>query len=231
MAAVPDDRFDAVIVAAGSGTRLGFSTPKAFVPVAGKPMLQHSVEVFSAHPSVSRLILVVPASLVDETERRFQALTDIVVTEGGAERWESVRNGCSVATSPWVLIHDAARPLLTTAVIDSLLALRQEYRCAFTATPVVDTIRTFSGTAAGETIDRSTLVRVGTPQMFDREVLMTAFSHIHEFATPPTDEVMLVQKTGIPAGIASGDPNNFKITTKEDLEVAEALLSRDAERR
>jgi len=216
--------FDVVIVAAGSGTRLGYDTPKAFVPVGGKPMLAHSVDVFATHPELSRIILVVPEKQMDETQRRFTA-NNITITAGGAERWESVRNGCICASAPWVLVHDAARPLITTSVIDSLLALRTEFKCAFTATPVVDTIRSFVGSTAGKTIDRSTLVRVGTPQLFDTEIVLRAFQQIKQLPTLPTDEVMLVQSLGIAAGIAWGDPKNFKITTQEDLEMAELLLT------
>lgn len=215
--------FDAVIVAAGSGTRLGFEMPKAFVPLAGKPLLQHSVELFCAHPSLVKLMLVVPMALVAETRAMFTH-SRVEVTAGGAERWESVRNGVAGTSGEWVLVHDAARPFVSLKVIDTLLEKRTSFSSAFTATPVVDTIRTFSGDTAGSVVDRSKLVRVGTPQLFKRELLWDAFSRIKGINASFTDEAMLMQEIGIPVGIAEGDPNNFKITTKEDLEIAEALL-------
>ena len=217
------DQFDAIIVAAGSGTRLGFDIHKAFVPLARKPILAYSLETFTAHPSIERVILVVPAGLVNQTNHTF-GNEKVRVVAGGAERWESVLNGCRVSEAPWVLVHDAARPFVTAGVINALLALSDRFECAFTATPVVDTIRTFTGDTAGETVDRSKLVRVGTPQLFRKSLLARCFELAATLSPPPTDEVLLMQRIGIPAGIAWGDPNNFKITTKEDLEMAEGML-------
>jgi 2-C-methyl-D-erythritol 4-phosphate cytidylyltransferase len=217
------ERCDVIIVAAGSGTRLGFDIPKAFVPLAGKPILIHSLETFLAHPTVERIIVVVPTGFVERTAGAF-ADDKVTVVAGGAERWESVRNGCAASDAPWVLVHDAARPFVTTAVIDALLVMRSSFDCAFTATPVVDTIRTFTNDTAGETVDRSKLVRVGTPQLFRTSLLPRCFDLAATLPSPPTDEVFLMQQIGIPAGIARGDPKNFKITTREDLEMAEGMV-------
>ncbi|MBN1307266.1 MAG: 2-C-methyl-D-erythritol 4-phosphate cytidylyltransferase [Chitinispirillaceae bacterium] len=217
------EQCDAVIVAAGSGTRLGVTIPKAFVPLGGKPLLAHSLETFIAYPEIDRIVLVVPAGLVDRAVDTF-ADDKVAVVAGGAERWESVRNGCLASDAPWVLVHDAARPFVTASVIDALLVMRNRFDCAFTATPVVDTIRTFTGDTAGKTVDRSKLVRVGTPQLFRSSLLPKCFDLAATLPSPPTDEVFLMQQIGIPAGIARGDPKNFKITTKEDLEIAEGML-------
>lgn len=213
---------DTIIVAAGSGSRLGFSIPKAFVPLAGKPLLSWSLDTFLNHPSIRNIILVVPQSMLDETTSKFgSARVNCVV--GGAERWESVRNGVRASDADYVMIHDAARPFVTAKVIDSILVHSTHSDCVFTATPVVDTIRKFTGNTAGETINREELVRVGTPQFFKRTALSTAFLSIKPGDSLPTDEVMLMQKNGYTATIAWGDPNNFKITTIEDLRLAEAL--------
>ncbi len=219
------ERCDAVIVAAGSGRRLGLNTPKAFVPLGGKPLVSYSVEVFVSHPAIGKIIIAVPPEM---TEQAADCFTDskITVAAGGAERWESVRNGCRLSDAEWVLVHDAARPFLTVGVIDGLLALAGRFECAFTAVAVTDTIRTFTGEIAGETIDRSTLVRVGTPQLFRRSCLERCFELAAGLPSPPTDEIFLIQKLGFKAGIAWGDPKNFKITTREDLEIAEALVER-----
>lgn len=213
---------DTIIVAAGSGTRLGFSIPKAFVPLAGKPLLSWSLDTFLNHQSIRSIILVVPQSMLDETASKFRSARVRCVV-GGAERWESVRNGVNASDADYVMVHDAARPFVTSRVIDSILDKSAQSDCVFTATPVVDTIRKFSGDTAGETISREELVRVGTPQFFKRTILSTSFLSIKPGDALPTDEVMLMQKNGYSATIAWGDPNNFKITTVEDLRLAEAL--------
>jgi 2-C-methyl-D-erythritol 4-phosphate cytidylyltransferase len=218
------EMFDAVIVAAGSGKRLGYDTPKAFVPLGKKPLLSYSVETFLAHSSLRQLVLVVPELLVNKTRAMFNSKS-ISVIAGGKERWESVRNGCGKVDSEWVLVHDAARPFVTPSVIDALLEKRSRFDCVISAIPVVDTIRTFDHDVAGQTIDRSKLIRVGTPQLFRTLLLNKAFSNEIDLCAPPTDEAMLIQNMGIPVGIADGDPKNFKITTKEDLEIAEAIIN------
>ncbi len=213
---------DTIIVAAGSGSRLGFSIPKAFVPLAGKPLLSWSLDTFLQHPSIRKVILVVPQSMLDETISKFGS-SRVNCVVGGFERWESVRNGVSASDADYVMIHDAARPFVTVKIIDSILDKSIYSDCIFTATPVVDTIRKFTGDTAGETINREELVRVGTPQFFKRTILNNAFLSIKPGDVLPTDEVMLMQKNGHTATIAWGDPNNFKITTIEDLRLAEAL--------
>jgi 2-C-methyl-D-erythritol 4-phosphate cytidylyltransferase len=125
-----------------------------------------------------------------------------------------------------VFIHDAARPFVTHAVIDAVLEQSAKYTAVITATKVVDTVRRFSGDQALETIDRSTLIHVGTPQAFLRSVLIKSFSVAETMKNPPTDEAMLMEHLGIPVGLAWGDPLNFKITTTSDLTLAEALCKR-----
>ena len=218
------ERFDAIVVAAGSGTRLGMKQPKAFVDLAGEPLCSYSIAVFAAHPLVDSITLVVPASMTDEVACLFKG-EKIRVVAGGDQRWESVKNGCAVSGSPWVMVHDAARPFVSFRVMDALLEKRSSFDCVITVTPVVDTIRTFSGEVAGETVDRSKLVRAGTPQLFRRELLMKAFSFVDSDTELPTDEAVLMQRMGVIVGIAVGDPMNFKITTKEDLEIARAIIS------
>jgi 2-C-methyl-D-erythritol 4-phosphate cytidylyltransferase len=217
---------DIIIVAAGSGTRLGSSLPKAFVPLMGKPLLTYSMDTFLTHHAVRSVILVVPESMYAFAAATFRH-ERIKVVVGGEQRWQSVNNGLSSTTTEWVMIHDAARPFVTNAVIDNVIKKQSEYDCVITVTPEVDTIRMYSGDKAGETVDRDKLIRVGTPQMFKRELLFDAFGKAAVSGEPaPTDEAILMQKMGIPVGIAWGDPTNFKITTQADLEIAEALIAR-----
>ncbi|MFW5784706.1 MAG: 2-C-methyl-D-erythritol 4-phosphate cytidylyltransferase [Chitinispirillaceae bacterium] len=223
--------FDAVVVAAGSGTRLGHSIPKALVPLCGNPILFYSLRTFCTHPEFSNIILVVSASMLEQTDLFLDRYPDfkskVKVVEGGDERWKSVRNGVVVSDADWVAIHDAARPFVTHRVIDSVLEKRSEYGCVITATPEVDTIRTFSGNSTGETIDRSKLLRVGTPQLFRRDLLVSSFKKAALMSPAPTDEAALMELEGVRVGFSWGDPLNFKITTSADLFIAEALLERN----
>lgn len=221
---------DIIIVAAGSGTRLGYSTPKAFVPLMGKPILSYSMEVFLSHQAVNSVILVVPASMY-ESAKNLYSNQGVIVTIGGEQRWQSVCNGLICSNAPWVMIHDAARPFVSTEVIDKVLEKRTEFDCVITVTPEVDTIRMYAGERAGETVDRDKLVRVGTPQLFRKDILLKGLNNAACTTIPPTDEAVLMQQMGIAVGIAWGDPKNFKITTPSDLEIAEAIVARDQQMR
>jgi len=223
---------DAVIVGAGSGTRLGHDTPKAFVDLCGKPILYYSLTVFNSHPVIDNIILVVSPAMIDEAKAIVNkyCFTEgkISVVAGGHERWQSVQNGIAPSTADWVLIHDAARPFVTHAVINSVLDMSERFNCAITATPEVDTMRTFQPDGrCGVTIDRSRVLRVGTPQMFRREFLVIAFDEVKGMHTPPTDEAALFESQGVPIGYAWGDPLNFKITTETDLMIARALIEQN----
>jgi 2-C-methyl-D-erythritol 4-phosphate cytidylyltransferase len=216
---------DAVIVAGGSGTRLGASVPKAFVPLCGTPLVTYSYDTLRSHPKINNIVLVAPQHFI-ESARKLHSDTRTLVVAGGKERWESAKNGIEASDAEWVLIHDAARPFVTHKVIDSVLSLTTDFDCGITGTPEVDTIRTFTGNIAGETIDRSKLVRVGTPQLFRRKLLLELLASAHTLTQIPTDEAMLFQAFGHKIGLAWGDPKNFKITTPEDLEIAEALIAK-----
>jgi 2-C-methyl-D-erythritol 4-phosphate cytidylyltransferase len=217
---------DCIIVAAGSGKRLGAKTPKAFVKLGDMPLFVHSLLVFAGHQSIDKIILVVPSTLIKKAHRiisGFHIKKEIVVVNGGVHRWQSVKNGVEASQAEWVMVHDSARPFITRKVVDAVLAASKKYDAVIAATPEVDTVRRFMGDLAGETLDRSGLVRVQTPQLFRRVRLMHAFKQTASLSSPPTDEAMLMEAAGIPVGIAPGGPLNFKITTKEDLALAQAL--------
>jgi 2-C-methyl-D-erythritol 4-phosphate cytidylyltransferase len=222
---------DAVIVGAGSGKRLGFAAPKAFVELCGRPMLYYSLKTFVSHPAVNKTFLVVPPGMAGEAAEFVNVngnfVDKVFTVAGGAERWESVRNGCAASRGEWVLVHDAARPFVSNSVIDAVLGKRDEFDCVITATPVVDTVRTIAADGrCGATLDRSKLMRVGTPQLFRRERLMPAFELIKDMPSIPTDEAALFERLGIDIGYSWGDAMNFKITDKTDLEMARAIIAR-----
>jgi 2-C-methyl-D-erythritol 4-phosphate cytidylyltransferase len=219
---------DAVIVAAGSGTRLGADIPKAFVSLAGKPLFLHSLERLATHNSIKSIVLVAPPDMLHEAEKIVSInhfAKKVSSVPGGKERWQSVQSGVNACASEWVLVHDAARPFISQAVIDSVLEKMAGFNAVITVTSEVDTVRHFKGDRALETVDRSTLVRVGTPQLFRTAMLKKAFLAAERMVPPPTDEAILMEAMGIPVGIAWGDPLNFKITTQRDLVLAEALYA------
>jgi 2-C-methyl-D-erythritol 4-phosphate cytidylyltransferase len=221
--------FDVVIVAGGAGTRLGASAPKAFVDLCGKPLLRYSIEVFETHALTGAITLVVPAEMMDQAQTLLSGRTSAIkihIVKGGKERWNSVQNGVSACTSDWIMVHDAARPFVTHAVIEAILEKTPDYDAVITATPETDTVRTFKEDRCLTTVDRTKLVRVGTPQLFRAQTLKESFLAARSMDAPPTDEAMLMEKMGIPIGIAWGDPLNFKITTQADLTLAEALCKR-----
>ncbi len=226
---IKKNSISAVIVAGGMGKRLGEPIPKAFVPLGGLPLFIHGMKVLDSHPSIDEIIIAVPETAIEETksiidENRISTSSKVV--SGGKERWNSVENGTKAvsSTAQWILIHDAARPFVTEKVIDSLLEETNNFDALITATPVVDTIRTFKGNKCTGTVDRSTLMRVGTPQMFKRDILTKALKEATQWDTIPTDEAMLMEKCGITVGFSWGDPMNFKVTTPADMEIAHAII-------
>jgi len=213
----------AVLVAGGKGTRLGSVEPKGFVPLGEKPLFLHALSVFCTHALVDRVVCVVPA---DVHRRAVDLVNDpaVVVVSGGAERWQSVRRGVDAAgDAAWVCVHDAARPFVDHAIIDRCCAMRDRYKAIIAAHRMVDTVRHFDGDRATDTVDRSTLVRVGTPQLFHAPTLQKLFTDAAALASPPTDEALLFEQAGIPVGIAWDSSFNFKITTPQDLATAQAL--------
>lgn len=229
MSIPPVTSLAAVIVAGGKGTRLGADKPKGFVALAGKPIISYSLHVFDKHPHVHSIVLVVPESSRSEAAvLSAHCSTPTAIATGGKERWNSVRNGVKTApdSADWVLVHDAARPFVTPSVIDAILVKAERFFAVVTATPIADTVRHFCGDIAGTTVDRTTLVRVGTPQLFHRQTLLKGFALAPTLRQILTDEAVLMEQIGVAVGIADGDPFNFKITTPHDFAIAEALLGR-----
>jgi 2-C-methyl-D-erythritol 4-phosphate cytidylyltransferase len=209
----------AILVAAGAGTRLGAGRPKAFCEVRGETLLSHAVRRFVLHPDVRDVIAVVPAALVGDVDTSDPSVR---VVAGGLQRHDSVAAGLALLDEEveYVLVHDAARPFVPAAVISRVVeALRSGAHAVVPAIPVTDTIkRVFEGVVV-ETIDRSALRAVQTPQGFAREVLLAA----HRDIGPATDDASLVERLGIAITVVDGADESFKITTPWDLRIAEAL--------
>jgi 2-C-methyl-D-erythritol 4-phosphate cytidylyltransferase len=220
----------ALIVAAGRGERLGFGRPKALVPLCGQSMLAWSVGSLRAVPAVSQIIVALPADALDAAPDGVTAVT------GGAQRSQSVRAALAAAAADGdpVIVHDAARPLATPDLfmqaLDAL-ALAPEADAVIAATPVADTIKEVAedGRSVTRTLDRSRLWAVQTPQVFRRAALERALAEASdELLSKATDDAWLIERAGGVVHVIGSDPGNLKITTPEDLRVAELLL---AERR
>jgi 2-C-methyl-D-erythritol 4-phosphate cytidylyltransferase len=220
----------ALIVAAGRGERLGFGRPKALVPLCGQPMLAWSVGSLRAVPAVSQIVVALPADALDA------APDGVTAVAGGVQRSQSVRAALAAASADadLVIVHDAARPLATpdlfTQALEAL-ALAPEADAVIAATPVSDTIKEIAddGRSVTRTLDRARLWAVQTPQVFRRAALERALAEASdELLSQATDDAWLIERAGGVVHVIGSDPGNLKITTPEDLRVAELLL---AERR
>jgi 2-C-methyl-D-erythritol 4-phosphate cytidylyltransferase len=215
----------ALIVAAGLGERLGSQRPKALVEVAGRPLVQWSVEVLAGVPAIERIIVALPAGV--------DAPIGTIGVLGGAVRSESVRLALAAAgegeDSDPVLVHDAARPLLTAELIEATLAAAADVGVdgAIAATPVTDTVKQADGDREVMcTLDRAGLWAVQTPQVFRRGVLKRALDVPDDVLIRATDDAWLVERAGGRVVVVPAPKDNLKVTTALDLDLAELLLTR-----
>lgn len=217
-------RVAAIIPAAGSGRRMG-SVPKAFLEVAGKPLLQYSVDVLLNHPAIETIIVALSPEAVDGAPPWLRQ-PEIRLVNGGDTRAASVRAGLYAVPDgvDTILVHDAARPLLNAALIDRVLAAVDSAQSATIGVPVTDTVHEAdSGLNISATRDRTQLWRAQTPQAFPREVLELAFARTTA-ADNATDEAGLVAAGGWPVRLVAGEEWNIKVTTPADIARAESLL-------
>jgi len=217
----------AIIVAAGAGHRLGSIRPKQFLELAGKPVIQYSLERFNECPSIDSIIVVVPDREINAFQR--MALTLNLgklgeVVAGGPTRAESVWNGLkAVRNAEYVAVHDGARPLVTVDEIERTLAAAREFGAACLTAAVSDTIKTVANDEIKCTVDRSGLRRALTPQVFRTELLRRAFANV-DLDESITDECYLVERLGHKIQSVPGSSRNIKITVADDYVIAEALL-------
>jgi 2-C-methyl-D-erythritol 4-phosphate cytidylyltransferase/2-C-methyl-D-erythritol 2,4-cyclodiphosphate synthase len=212
----------ALIVAAGTGSRLGGGLPKQFRALGGKPMLAHAVDALLGHPRID-VVRVVVGDGQDEAAASALAGRDVgPLIRGGAQRHESVRNGLASIADGAVLIHDAARPFCPPAVVDRLLGALDGHDGAVPVLPVADSLAT-GDTLLRSSVDRAGMLRVQTPQAFHGEPLRAAFDRAG--GTAPTDESSLLLAAGLTVATVAGDPMLDKLTTEADWRRAEAVLA------
>lgn len=219
-----------VIVAAGRGERLGGSVPKQFVALAGIPMLLRSLRPFAVHREVRQVVVVLPAADAAAPPGWLAPYLGgmLRLVEGGAERSDSVRRGLAALDDECgvVLVHDAARPLVTSAIIDAVIGAARAGEGAVPVVPVSDTLKRVAddGVHVAATVSRDGLFRAQTPQAFPRAMLLDA--HARATGQGATDDAALAERAGYPVRLVPGDPRNLKVTTPDDLLLAVALLER-----
>jgi len=220
----------AIIAAAGAGTRMASDRPKQFLLLAGTPVIIHTLKVFEECESIHEVIVVLPAaesagflSLAGKFGLRKVAR----VVPGGATRADSVKRGLMAiraATAEIVAVHDGVRPFVTTEEIDAVVTAAQADGAAILVAPVTDTIKQISDGRVVRSLDRGELRRALTPQCFRYDVLRDAFANADVNDPSLTDESALVERLGHAISVIEGNARNIKITTVEDLAIAEAML-------
>jgi 2-C-methyl-D-erythritol 4-phosphate cytidylyltransferase len=220
----------ALILAAGRGERLGADAPKALVPLAGRPLLEWSVELMlGLSEEIDRVVIALPPGV--------KAPVGTIRAGGGEVRSQSMANALAAADQgdpeELVVVHDAARPLTPAELVRralGMLGANAHLDAVIAAAPVSDTIkRVDEDMVVAETLDRSSLWAVQTPQVFRRGALERALDVPAEILAQASDDAWLVERSGGRVGIASADAVNLKITTPRDLELAELLVARRAE--
>jgi 2-C-methyl-D-erythritol 4-phosphate cytidylyltransferase/2-C-methyl-D-erythritol 2,4-cyclodiphosphate synthase len=218
----------AILVAAGRGERMGAGRPKAFLDLAGQPLLLRSARAFEAAPSVERIVAVVPLAELAAARAMLAPLRKPVeVVVGGERRQDSVLEGLKRARDGFdgiVLVHDAARPLVDAALIEAVCRAAEETGAALPVLPVVDTVKRVEDGRVRGTLDREALGAAQTPQGFRFAVLVRAYEAAFRERLTLTDEAMAVERLGGAVAVVPGSARNRKITTPEDLAWAEGVV-------
>jgi 2-C-methyl-D-erythritol 4-phosphate cytidylyltransferase len=218
----------AVIVAAGAGERLGLDRPKAFAPLAGRPLLAESIDRLDRCPWVDAIVIAAAPGWEEPTillAEEVVATKVVSCVTGGATRAESVRAALDDVAEDAivVLVHDAARPLVTDEVVERLLQpLAEGYDGVVPVVPVPDTLKRVSGLVVAETVPRDNVVAAQTPQAFLAPALRRG---LDGDLVGATDCASLVERSGGRVAVVDGDPRLLKVTTKDDLAIVEALLA------
>ena len=220
-----------MVLAAGRGERFGGSVAKQYQLIGGVPMVLLALRPFTSHPDVAQIVLVLPPQDAAEPPSFLSALTGyaLSVVSGGDHRGDSVRSGLGALGSECavVLVHDAARPFVDRGVIDAVIALARGGEGAVPAVPLSDTLKEASAadaTLIRRTHPRARLWRAQTPQAFPRKVLEEAHARAATCGHRATDDAALVEAMGVPVRLVPDSVRNLKITTQEDLALAELLV-------
>ncbi len=223
---LPLKRCGAVIVAAGSASRMG-GIDKVMAPLHGEPMIARTVRAFQDCDAIKEIVVVTREDLIQPIQGLCKAMPKVIaVVAGGKSRQESVHLGLNALSKDCRLaaIHDGARPLIPWQVIDRVVRAAHTYSAAAPAIAVKDTIKVVEGYVVKNTPDRSTLRAIQTPQVFDFDLLRGALAKALQDGADITDDCSAVERLGMSVKIVEGDERNIKVTTPMDLKIAELLL-------
>ncbi|MGN0170378.1 MAG: 2-C-methyl-D-erythritol 4-phosphate cytidylyltransferase [Lachnospiraceae bacterium] len=229
-----EKKITAILLAAGSGSRMKSEIKKQYMELAGKPVLYYSLKALE-ESRVDEIILVVSGEDIEfcrkELVEKYGFTKVSHIAEGGKQRWESVEHGICHAGGEYCLIHDGARPCIHPELIDAFIAKGQTQDGMILAVPVKDTIKIVDEEKnITQTPDREQLYAAQTPQMFRTELLRQVYASMHRDPEPEitfTDDAVLVQHyAGVKVKIFPGEYTNIKVTTPEDMELAELFLER-----
>ena len=231
------DLLTVIVPAAGAGRRMGFGKNKAFITIRDVPLLVLCMKMLAETGMVRRVIVVTRAWEITQTELMLKEYRDRFpglswqVTAGGRERQDSVANGLALVTdeSGYVAVHDGARPFAGTEVFARTFERAKECGAAIAAVPLKDTVKIVDARGiVVSTPDRSSLCAVQTPQIFEINVLRKGYDFLKEHPVAVTDDASLVEASGHPVAVAEGSYENIKVTTPEDLLLAEKILEKQS---
>lgn len=228
-----EKQYEVIILAAGSGTRLGSVHNKVLLPIGPekRPMFDYSMKLFLKDDSCSHIILVIRESDCSFIEKAIKEIyrekpQKLSIILGGTERQYSVAHGLKALHDHdgYVMVHDAARPFITAELLVQLFQAVKTDKAAILAIPACDTIKRVQSGKVNETLLRSEIWQVQTPQAFKSSLLLKAYRKADEEKFLGNEESELIERVGHSVRIIQGDTRNFKITSQEDLELAEGLL-------
>lgn len=215
----------AIIVAGGSGSRMGAAIPKQFLPLAGRPVLMRTIDAFLSISGM-RVVLVLPSAQMDawsELCLQHQYNPPISIACGGATRFDSVKNGLALwQGEPLIGVHDGVRPLVSADTILRCYADAQNFGTSVPALPSVESVRLLDADGANHAIDRRQVMMIQTPQVFKAQILIDAYNQ--PFTPLFTDDASVVEAAGTPIHLSEGQHGNIKLTTPDDMRAALSLL-------
>jgi 2-C-methyl-D-erythritol 4-phosphate cytidylyltransferase len=220
----------AIIVAGGTGTRMGAEVPKQLLKLKGRTILDRTLDPFRACPDIAGVIIAAAPSVLEHVESAILPAecgeTSIMAIPGGEERQDSVRNALSEVPSDTdvIVVHDAVRPFIRSELINECVAAARRRGAVSVMLPVTETIKVVTSGRVFNTPDRATLWITQTPQAFQASILRAAHEAARHDGIPATDDCMLAERLGHPVYVVEGSDENIKITTPTDLAVAAALL-------
>jgi 2-C-methyl-D-erythritol 4-phosphate cytidylyltransferase len=222
----------AIVSAGGLGRRMGTAVPKQFLDLGGKPIFIRTLEKLDRCCEVDWIIVVVPSEFVVRAQKTIgehQIQKVIQITPGGADRQDSIENSLPYLPqeAELVLVHDAVRPLVSVQKISESIGAARVYGAAIVAVPSRNTIKKVENNWVIRTVDRSVLWQVQTPQVFIKAWILEAYQKAREDGFRSTDDSMLVERLGHKVKVVLGEEQNIKITSREDLIFAEALVNKE----